>query len=243
MRLSGPGNLGLTAACLAGLVVVLLEIRGVAAHTTIESRTWATLGGGALAVLAALALPAWERRFVPSRLAELLDAYRRYAVAVADLDTTPAQLQRARAACRLARSNAQASVARARSEPVRAAAEIDLGRAVLAHTHRFIHAMLAVDAVRVQVRAAGGAARCAPFFAQVDKALADARTAIATNTRPDQPTQLRPAQDQLAAALLAQPWTGGGLEAVTTLVDATERITNSIDTLLAELRRQLPAGE
>jgi uncharacterized membrane protein YccC len=240
MRFSGPGNLGLTAACLAGLVVVLLEIRGVAAHTTLESRTLATLGGGALAVLAAVALPAWERRFVPARLAGVLNAYRDYTRAVADLHTEPGDLQRTRAASRLARSNAQASVDRARSEPVRGAAEIDLGRAVLAHTHRFVHAMLAVDAVRVPVREAGGIPQWTPFFAAVEKELKAVSRAVLTDSRPDQPAELRPRQEELAAALLADPQAAGGIEAATTLVDATDRITNSVDTLVDELRRQLP---
>jgi hypothetical protein len=240
MRFSGPGNLALTAACIAGLVVVLLEIRGVPAHTTVESRTLATLGGGALAVLAAVALPAWERRFVPARLTGLLDAYRRYTVAVADVHSDLAQLQRARAACRLARSNAQASIDRARSEPVYGGAEVELGRAVLAHTHRFIHAMLAVDAVRVPVRQGGGYPEWAPFFSAVETVLAAASRAVTDDTRPEQPAQLRSRQEELAAALLADPAAAGGVEPATALVDATDRITNSLDTLLDELRRQLP---
>jgi uncharacterized membrane protein YccC len=240
MRFSGPGNLGLTAACLAGLVVVLLEIRGVPAHTTVESRTLATLGGGVLAVLAAVALPAWERRFVPTRLADLLDAYARYTAAVADLHTARGALQRARAACRLARSNAQASVDRARSEPVRGAAQVELGRAVLAHTHRFIHAMLAVDALRVPVRDGGGADEWAAFLGAVESALDAAREAIIGNARPDQPSRLRAGHGALAAAVRARPHAVGGAESATALLDATDRITNSVDTLLDELRRQLP---
>jgi uncharacterized membrane protein YccC len=240
MRFSGPGNLGLTAACLAGLVVVLLEIRGVPAHTTVESRTWATLGGGVLAVLAAVALPAWERRFVPLRLAALLDAYARYTAQVADLHSSRTALQRARAACRLARSNAQASIDRARSEPVRGAAEVELGRAVLAHTHRFIHAMLAVDAIRVPVREGGGVAEWAPFLGAVETALDAARTAILANIRPDAAGRLRAGHGQFAAAVRARPDEVGGIESATALLDATDRITNSIDTLLDELRRQLP---
>ena len=240
MRFSGPANLGLTAASLAGLVVVLLEIRGVPAHTTLESRTLATLGGGALAVLAAVALPAWERRFVPTRLTELLGAYRDYTAAVADLRTERSELQRARAACRLARSNAQASVDRAGSEPVRGAAEVELGRAVLAHTHRFIHAMLAVDAVRVPVRDAGGMTEWGPFFADVLAALDAAGHAVRADVRPEPPGLLRTRQEALAAAVLEQPARAGGVEPATTLVDATDCIVNSLDTLLDELRRQLP---
>ncbi len=156
MRFSGPGNIALTAVCLSGLVVVLLEINGVPAHTTVVSRALATLAGGGLAVLAALVWPAWERRFVAPRLAALLGAYSDYVRVIVDPDADRGTVQRARAACRLARTNAQASVDRAGSEPVRGQGEVELGRAVLAHTHRFIHAMLSVDAVRPAIRRAGG---------------------------------------------------------------------------------------
>jgi uncharacterized membrane protein YccC len=240
MRFSGPGNLALTAVSLSGLVVVLLEVQGASAHSTVESRSLATLGGGVLALVAAVALPAWERHFVPARLAELLDAYLGYTRVVIDVHADRSTLQRARNGCRLARSNAQASVDRARSEPVRGAAQVELGRAVLAHTHRYIHAMLAVDAVRVAVRDAGGAPGWDPFFAGVCAVLDAARQALLTNERPHRPGELRPRQEELAAVLLADPDRAGGLEQSVTLVDATDRIANSLDTLLDELRRQLP---
>jgi hypothetical protein len=111
---------------------------------------------------------------------------------------------------------------------------------VLAHTHRYIHAMLAVDAVRVAVRDAGGAPGWDPFFAGVCAVLDAARQALLTNERPHRPGELRPRQEELAAVLLADPDRAGGLEQSVTLVDATDRIANSLDTLLDELRRQLP---
>jgi uncharacterized membrane protein YccC len=240
MRLAGPGNIALSAVCLSGLVVVLLEINGVPAHTSVEARALATLAGGGLAVLAVLALPAWERRYVPARLAALLAAYRRYAVVVADPGADRATLQRARAACRLARSNAQLSVDRAGSEPVRGHAEVELGRAVLAHSHRFIHAVLTVDAVRVAVRRAGGVPELAAFLGDAGALLDAAQQALAGNAAPGQVPDLRRRQLELADVLLADPARAGGVENATALVEATDRVTNSLDTLLAELRRQLP---
>jgi uncharacterized membrane protein YccC len=244
MRLAGPGNIGLSAMFLSGLVVVLLEINGFPAHSTVSSRAVATLVGGALAVLAALTLPAWERRFVPARLAALLRAYRSYLQAVADPDVGRAALQRARTACRLARSNAQASVDRARSEPVRGQAEVVLGRTVLAHTHRFIHAMLSVDAVRPAVRDAGretgGVPELPGFLAAVADQLAAAERALREDAPPLALPGLRPRHEELAQAVAAYPAQVGGAGTAATLVEATDRITNSVDTLLSELRRQLP---
>jgi uncharacterized membrane protein YccC len=240
MRLAGPGNVALSAVCLSGLVVVLLEINGVPARSSIADRALDTLVGGGLAVLAALALPAWERRYVPSRLAELLAAYRRYVDVVADLAADRPTLQRARAACRLARTNAQASVERARSEPVRGQASVELGRTVLAHSHRFIYAMLSVESVRLELRKAGGVSQLVDLLAAAGDLLDVAGQAVRANEPPGPVPALRPRQVQLADLLLADPARVGGLETATTLADATDRITNSVDTLLAELRRQLP---
>jgi uncharacterized membrane protein YccC len=240
MRLAGPGNLALLAISLAGLVVVLLEINGVPAHTTLVARSIATVVGGALAVLAALALPAWERQYVPARLVELLDAYREYLQVVADLSSQRNTLQRARTACRLARTNAQTSVDRAQIEPVRGGAEVDLGRAVLAHTHRFIHAMLSVEALRPPLRDAGGVPELEAFLAEAGDVLRAARTAIRSDEIPAPGSDLRLRQERLAQLLSADPGRAGGLEVVATLVEATDRVTNSLDTLVEELRRQLP---
>jgi uncharacterized membrane protein YccC len=238
MRFAGPGNVALSAVCLSGLVVVLLAINGVPAHTTVVSRSLATLAGGALAVVAALALPAWERRFVPARLGELLLAYREYLQAVADPAAGPARLQKTRAACRLARTNAQASVDRARSEPVRGQAEVELGTTVLAHTHRFIHAMLSVDAVQVPLREAGGLPELADFLGAAGELLDAARGAVLSGAPPGKVQDLRPRQEEFAELLAADPERAGGIETAATLAEATDRITNSLDTLIAELRRQ-----
>jgi uncharacterized membrane protein YccC len=238
MRLAGPGNIALSAVALSGLVVVLLEINGVPAHQTVLDRALATLAGGALAVVASVALPAWERRYVPERLAALLDAYRDYVLAVADLGADRATMHRTRAAARVARTNAQASVDRAQAEPVGAEAEIELGRAVLAHTHRFIHAALAVDALRVPIREAGGLPELAEFLTAAGQALAAAQALVEGRPEPSGAAPLRPLQERVVDALAADPDGTGGVESLVTLVDATDRLTNSLDTLLDELRRQ-----
>ncbi|HEV7203350.1 MAG TPA: FUSC family protein [Jatrophihabitans sp.] len=238
MRFAGPGNVGLSAVGLSGLVVILLAIQGVPPGETFASRALATLVGGGLAVLAALALPAWERQFVPARLAALLAAYHDYLRAVADPATDRESLDRARAASRLARSNAQASIDRARAEPVRGQAQVELGQTVLAHTHRFVHATLTLDAVRRPVREGGGVPELEAFLAAAGEALEAIRVAVRDGATPEPTPKLRPRQDALAAALTADPDRVGGRATATTLVQATDRITNSLDTLAVELRRQ-----
>jgi hypothetical protein len=67
-----------------------------------------------------------------------------------------------------------------------------------------------------------------------------AQQALAGNAAPGQVPDLRRRQLELADVLLADPARAGGVENATALVEATDRVTNSLDTLLAELRRQLP---
>jgi uncharacterized membrane protein YccC len=237
MRLAGPGNIGLTAVSLSALVVIMLEIQGTSAHTTLLDRAVATAIGGALALVAALALPSWERQFVPRRLGALLTAYQDYLAAVADPAADQDRLNRARAASRRARTDAQASVDRARAEPVRGHDQVELGQTVLAHTHRFIHAVLAVDAVRDAARA--GPPEVMSFLTAAGAALGSAADAITSGVPPRSVPRLRPLHEELTERLEADPDLLAGPATAAVIVEATDRITNSVDTLHSELRRQL----
>lgn len=241
MRYAGPANFGLSAVSLSALVVVLLEVSGVPAHTTFVDRAVATVVGGAVAVVAVLAFPSWERELLPARLGTLLRNYREYLAVVADLDAGRERIQRARAACRAARTNAQASLDRAAAEPVPAERTIELGRAVLTHTHRFIHAALALDAARLPLRETGASAglpELPEFFAAADDALTGVERSIERAAAPAQRPVLRQVQEQLADAITSHPERAGGADTAALVVDATDRMTDSLDTLIAELRRQ-----
>ena len=242
MRLAGPGNVALSAVSLSALVVILLAIEGVAPHDTLVARALATLVGGALAVAAVLAAPSWERQVLPRRLADLLAAYGDYLTALADPAVTGTRLQAARAACRLARTNAQVSLDRARAEPVAAGVEVDLGRAVLAHSHRLINAAIELDAVRRTVLEAGGLPRLREFLLAAGDTLARLAAAIRDLTPPDRHTGLRERQEALDRELRVRPATAGGPRSATMVAEATDRITNAIDTLAAEVHRRLREG-
>ncbi|MDT4933538.1 MAG: hypothetical protein QOK11_1430, partial [Pseudonocardiales bacterium] len=239
MRLAGPGNIALLSLCLSALVVILLSLAGISPHSSVVPRGVDTLLGGALALVAILLWPVWERERLPARLGDLLAAYRNYTLEVADLSYDPVRLQRARAACRLARTNAQASVDRARSEPVAGQAEVDLGEAVLVHTHRFVHAMLTIDALRPALREAGGLPELDVLMRVAAEVLESCETAVRTGVAPRQSGRLREAQRALAEALTKEPQRAGSAETAAALIDATDRVANSLDTLVNELRRQL----
>lgn len=242
VRFAGPGNIGLIAVSLSALVVALLALNGVAPHDTLVARSIATLIGGGLALLAALFLPIWERGRVPDRLADLLAAYRAYLDVLADPDATPADRQRARAGARLARTNALGSVERARGEPVPSRDAVELGEGVIANSHRVVHALMTIDAVRTASTSAGGAADLAALLRAASQALATAENALRTGTAPRAAPALRPLQDALHARLrAARDAVPGGLDSAGALADATDRLVNGIDTLLAQLHDRLAA--
>ena len=172
--------------------------------------------------------------------AALLAAYREYLAAVVDPAADQDELNRARAASRRARTDAQASVDRARAEPVRGHDQVELGQTVLAHTHRFVHAVLAVDAVREAART--GPPELGEFLAAVDEALSKGR---GRRRRQYRAAIVAPAASALRSAGRAarrrpRCRRRGGDRG--RLVEAADRITNSVDTLHSELRRQLGAA-
>ncbi len=237
MRLAGPGNVGPTAVSLSALVVVLLALNGVAPLQTLVDRSAATLAGGVLAMLAALLLPVWERDRVSSRLADLVAAYRRYLDALADPEATAEIRQRARAGSRLARTNALASLERARSEPVVARSAVELAESVLANTHRIVHALMTLDTLRPVTRET---ARLDEFLRACSQALSTCERAVREQTTPRAIPRLRPLQEQVLLELRAHPDTEP--DTVAALADATDRLADGIDTLVAGLRRRLGAN-
>jgi uncharacterized membrane protein YccC len=239
VRLAGPTNMGLSSFCLAGLVVVLLSLAGFPAHTTVVDRSIDTAVGGVVALLAALLWPSWERQQVPDRLAGLFTAYRNYLHMMVDPETTAASRATVRSKARLARSAAEASVDRARSEPVDSLGTVDLGVALLAHTHRLVHALTALDATR-QAREVY---QKVPEFRRLVEATLTAMDALAVAVRTGEPpartaklANLRPLQAALAAALDPGS-TGNGVlpEVAAVLTEASDRMVNSLNSAAAVL--------
>lgn len=155
MRWAGPANYGVMVTALTALVVLLFASTGIAPAELIGARALYTVIGGTIALAAYRIWPTWERTLVPEALARLLDAYRDYFQAVRDAYLQPGleldpifseRLDRVRQAGRLARTTLEASVARLRLEPGVAAGRITALQAILANSHRLIHAMMALEA-------------------------------------------------------------------------------------------------
>ena len=158
-RAYGPANYGILATAITGLVVFLFAVTGVSPADVVVARGLNTLVGGAIAMLAYRLWPTWERTQAPDALAHLLDAYRAYFQAVRagylGQDGTGGEaLDRTRLAARIARSNLEASVGRMRAEPGNPADRVARFDRVLADSHRFIRAVMALEAGLLTSRAA-----------------------------------------------------------------------------------------
>jgi len=151
MRWIGPANYGVFAVMISALVVLLLTINGVSPNEVILARGLNTAVGGVLALLAYLAWPTWERSQVGDNVAALLRAYRKYFSAVAksysEKDSVERfEIERARQDGRTARTNLEASVDRLAAEPGTTPDHIQRINAALASSHRFTHAVMALEA-------------------------------------------------------------------------------------------------
>lgn len=154
LRWAGTANYGVFTIAVSALIVVMVAFTGVSPKAVILVRGEMTCLGGVIALAAYLAWPTWERTQVAQLLAQMLEAYRAYFHAVADARIqanlrNEAELNRVRLAGRLARSNMEASAERLRVEPGTRPDQIALLTAILANSHRFVRAVMALETVPV----------------------------------------------------------------------------------------------
>jgi uncharacterized membrane protein YccC len=146
----GPAHYAIVATGVTALVVFLLSLVGVPPAEVMAARAFNTAAGGAIALLAYWLWPTWERHQVPETLARMLDAIRHYARVVQEsyLADAPSsnKLQQARVSGRLARSNLEASIARSSTEPGTTPEAASRLNAILASSHRLVHALMALEA-------------------------------------------------------------------------------------------------
>jgi uncharacterized membrane protein YccC len=157
LRCFGPANYGIFATNLTALVVLMFAVSGIEPGPVIAARGLNTLVGGLIAMAAYQLWPTWERTQAPEAVARMLEGYRLYFQAVRDAYLHPdrrfdAALDRTRQAARLGRSNAEASVARLSAEPGVSADRVRALHLMLANSHRFIHAVMSLEAGLVRSR-------------------------------------------------------------------------------------------
>jgi uncharacterized membrane protein YccC len=176
LRWVGPANYGIFAGAISALVVLLIAITGVSPKEVIWARGINTVAGGTLALLAYWIWPTWERTQVFDRIAEILDAYREYFHSVVEAyvqnETSSAvELDRLRLRARMARTNLEASIDRLGAEPGTTAKQMNHLNALLASSHRFVHAVMALDAAWLHTAAVPSRTAFRTFAADVERTL------------------------------------------------------------------------
>lgn len=151
MRWVGPANYGIFGVTISALVVLLISITGIAPKEVINARAVNTVVGGIFALAAYAAWPSWERNRLPELFGALFDAYRRsFAAITAELlepgPTSARERERTRQAARTARTNLETSLERLAVEPAVTQEQIAQANGMLASSHRFAHAMMALEA-------------------------------------------------------------------------------------------------
>ena len=232
---------GIGVMLLTALIVVLLTFEGMAPGETMPARALGTSIGSALALLAYVVWPTWERGRVRLALADMLDAYRRYFLAVVE-DSTRVRVDIRRLG-RSARTNAQASLDRLRGEPGRDSRLLATAEGIFANANRFIRAAMALEAARQGPVQLPARAEVTEFAARADASVSEITSCLRTGGAPRFDAGLRAAQRTLAAAVEAAASGDDEHALAAAWIDASDRIVDSVDTLvhLLDVKRGLRA--
>ena len=241
VRLSGTPNALLVSIWMSAYLVALLDLAGISAGEVVLPRLLDTVLAGVLAVAATVIWPAWERSYLPARLAELLAAYRRYLGAVADPAADKSRIDAARIAARLARSNAQTSLDRTQAEPVAGRAALYVGQGLLVQSQLFIQAAMVIDAARLSVAAAnvpvaGILAPLQPFVADAATTLTACEAAVLAGVPARGAINLRTSYTAMLDTLPAVSLQSDTVQPA--IRDAADKIANSVDTIVHLLRER-----
>jgi uncharacterized membrane protein YccC len=173
LRSVGPANYGVFSLAVSGLIVFLIAATGISPGEVVTERALNTAAGGILALIAYALWPTWERKQVWETIAEMLDACRVYFQAVVerferDDPSLESKLDETRSAWRRARSNAEASIDRVSAEPGITADRFNCLTSILAHCDALVHAMMALEAGVIGIRASSPPPEFRAFAHDVD---------------------------------------------------------------------------
>ncbi len=230
-RVLATMNYGIAVMCLTGLVVILLSFYGIPPETAVHARVIDTVLGSGLALIAYLVWPTWERGRERELLAQMLEAYREYLVAVLRGDARTRH--EARVTARMARSSAQASLDRLRDEPV-GRANLPRAEALVAHATRFMRAAMTLEAARSDTDAPPLTPEPHDFATACDAALQECVQALRGTRAADDTFQLR--QHQRAFTQWLDEQSALPPDWAAALLDASDRIVDAIDSVLHTLQ-------
>lgn len=236
-RWIGRGNYGLLVVAISAVIVFMLSLTGIQPKDVVAARALNTTIAGALALVVYWVWPTRERTQVAPALASMLDAYRLYFQGVSRayidrLSVVPHDVDRLRMNARRSRSNAETSADRLSAEPQVDPDLLRLVNAMLASSHRFIHAVMSLEAGLASSYAAPSREAFRTFSHDLEKAL----YFLAARLRGspvvlDDLADLREDHNQLVLS-------GDTLNERYALVNVeTDRMTNSLNTLAGQVFR------
>ncbi len=234
-RYLATAHYGIAVAALTGAVVILLSFYGVNPTTAVLDRVVNTVLGCGLALLAYIAWPTWERGRARGALAIMLDAYASYLRALAQPGQRGAHRE-TRSAARTARSNAQASIERMRSEPATPPALLALARALFANGNRLARTAMTLEALLDDLAGLPVQVELRRFVEQAAAAV----QAAASELREQRPPSGLPDLRAMQRALLAQLHGHADRAAVDLLARISDRLVDNVNTLAHVLSRNLP---
>ncbi|GAB2560164.1 FUSC family protein [Rhodanobacter koreensis] len=238
-RYLATAHYGIAVAALTGTVVILLSFEGVNSGLAVMDRVINTALGCGMALLAYVAWPTWERGRARAALAVMLDAYASYLRALARPDQRHAQHE-TRSAARTARTNAQASIDRMRTEPATPPELLALARALFANGNRLARTAMTLEAMIDDLAALPARAEIGHFIEQSADTVQTIATALREQRSMDVLPDLR-ARQRTLMTLLQGVDDHATAELLTRLSD---RLVDNVDTLayVVNRARQEPAA-
>lgn len=226
-RYLATAHYGIAVAALTGTVVILLSFEGVASGAAVTDRVINTALGSGMALLAYFLWPTWERGRARDALADMLAAYADYLRTLTAASGTGTLRGDARTAGRVARSNAQASLARLRAEPGTDARLVELAEALFANSNRLARTAMALEANLELPFDVALHPDLTDFIDEAARALSMITACLHTHRPLDATPDLRTRQRALVAAL----------PATETLARLSDRLVDNIDTLVHVTQR------
>ena len=152
-------NYAIGAATITALLVCLFDVSGQPIESTVRARAVDTLLGGAVALVVYLAWPTWQRRALGALLATAIRGSRAWAEVVLGGLVDPVrydavEARRRAGALRRLRTETDAALQTARTEPGRSDIDLDTVAATLASQRRLHRALLALEVVAHDTRRA-----------------------------------------------------------------------------------------
>jgi uncharacterized membrane protein YccC len=207
-------------------VVILLSFGGVNSGAAVMDRVINTALGCGMALLAYVAWPTWERGRARAALAVMLDAYASYLRALAHPDQRNTHRE-TRSAVRTARTNAQASIDRMRTEPATPPELLALARALFANGNRLARTAMTLEALLDDLTTLPARPEINGFV----ELAASALQMIATALREQRPIDTLPDLRTRQRTLVALMQGAENSAAAELLKRISDRLVDNVDTL------------